>query len=186
VKSSYRRFNIKGITPGDDVAAIQQVIQRRYQQEHPKIPDLILIDGGPAQLAVANQTLIKLNHSPILLIGVAKGASRKPGLETLYRVDQPPINLPPDSPALHLIQQIRDEAHRFAITGHRQQRDKKRITSVLEKIPGIGAKRRRELLLHFGGIQALTRASLEELEQVIGISQSLAKRIYTALHHDTI
>lgn len=186
VKSDYRRFNIKEITPGDDVAAMHQILLRRYQKlqiNDAKMPDLILIDGGPTQLSAALKTLQELNIKDINLMGVAKGVTRKPGLETLHIPDQPPLHLTPDSLALHLIQQIRDEAHRFAITGHRQKRDKKRVTSSLETIPGIGAKRRRELLRYFGGIQAINRASLEEIAKVPGISQALAKRIFAALHN---
>ncbi len=184
LKSDYRHFNIKEITPGDDVAAMRQAIFRRYQGTLAKslpLPDVILIDGGLTQLAVAKKILAELHIHEILLIGVAKGVTRKPGLETLHIADYPPIHLPTDSPALHLIQQIRDEAHRFAITGHRNQRDKKRLKSSLESIPGIGAKRRRELLLHFAGIQAIKHASLEELKKVPGISHALAERIYEAL-----
>lgn len=185
VKSDYRRFNIKGVTPGDDVGAMHQALLRRYQRsqaENAKLPDLLLIDGGPTQLSAALKTLQELNIQGITLLGVAKGVTRKPGLETLHIPNQTPIHLSSDSLALHLIQQVRDEAHRFAITGHRRQRDKKRVTSSLESIPGIGAKRRRELLRYFGGIQAINRASLEEIAKVPGISQSLAERIFAALH----
>jgi excinuclease ABC subunit C len=185
LKSDYRRFNIKNITPGDDVAAMHQVIQRRYQRlqaEQAVLPDIILIDGGRTQLKAAEQIISHLGIHGILLIGVAKGPARKPGLETLYISGKPAMHLDSDSLALHLIQHIRDEAHRFAITSHRKQRDKKRHTSVLESIPGIGAKRRREILRYFGGIQAINRASLEELTKVPGISQSLAQRIFEALH----
>lgn len=185
VKSDYRRFNITNITPGNDFAAMQQALSRRYkrlQTEGASFPDILLIDGGKPQLSAAEQVLGELNIHSILLIGVAKGVTRKPGFETLYIPNKLPIHLPPDSLSLHLIQQIRDEAHRFAITGHRNRRDKKRVTSSLETIPGIGAKRRRELLRYFGGIQAINRASLEELAKVPGISQSLAERIYEALH----
>lgn len=185
VKSDYRRFNIKNITPGDDIAAMQQVIQRRYQRlytEQGSLPDIILIDGGRTQLKAAEQAISTIGIQGILLIGVSKGPTRKPGLETLHISGKHAIHLDSDSLALHLIQQIRDEAHRFAITGHRKQRDKKRYTSVLESIPGIGAKRRREILHYFGGIQAINRASLEELANVPGISYSLAKRIFEALH----
>jgi excinuclease ABC subunit C len=185
VKNDYRRFNIKEITPGDDIAAMHQAIRRRYQRlqaESAVLPDIILIDGGPTQLKAAEQIIHELDIKGIILIGVAKGPTRKPGLETLHIPGKPARHLNSDSMALHLIQQIRDEAHRFAITGHRKQRDKKRHTSVLESIPGIGAKRRREILLYFGGIQAINRASLEELAKVPGISQSLAKRIFEALH----
>jgi excinuclease ABC subunit C len=185
VKRDYRRFNIKNVTPGNDVAAIHQAVFRRYQRlqtELSPLPDLVLIDGGLGQLAAAQKALNELNIHEIILIGVAKGAGRKPGLETLHFINKPAINLPMDSPALLLIQRIRDEAHRFAITSHRKQRAKKRFTSSLEKIPGIGKKRRRELLTHFGGIQAINRASLKELCEVTGISESLAKQIFEALH----
>lgn len=189
VKNDYRRFNIKGITPGDDVAAMHQALTRRYQRlqsENAKFPDLLLIDGGPTQLAAAQKTMQELAIHSILLVGVAKGEGRKPGLETLHIPGRGAVHLAPDSFALHLIQQVRDEAHRFAITGHRQQRDKKRLTSSLEEIPGIGAKRRRELLRYFGGIQSIKRASLEEIARVPGISQSLAERIFAALHNTVV
>lgn len=187
LKSDYRRYNISGITPGDDFAAMHQALTRRFKHlDEEKTPDILLIDGGKPQLTSAQQALSELNIKNILLIGVAKGVTRKPGFETLFLTDKTAIHLPPDSLALHLIQQIRDEAHRFAITGHRNRRDKKRVTSSLEAIPGIGAKRRRELLRYFGGIQAINHASLEELAKVPGISQSLAERIFTALHDVTI
>ena len=185
LKSDYRRFNITDITPGDDPAAMRQAIMRRYkrvQSEEGKYPDILVIDGGAVQLSVAYKVLNELNVHSVLLMGVSKGEGRKPGLETLHFIDQPPIHLPADSPALHLIQQIRDEAHRFAITGHRLRRDKKRTTSSLELIPGIGPKRRRELLRYFGGIQSINRASLDELEKVPGMSRSLAERLFAALH----
>ncbi len=186
VKSDYRRFNIKGITPGSDTGAMDQVLRRHYQRllnEPEKIPDILLVDGGKTQLHAVEKVLKELTISNIHLMGVAKGVTRKAGYETLYQVDLPPIHLPQDSHALHLIQQIRDEAHRFAITGHRLRRDKKRKTSFLEMIPGIGPKRRRELLRHFGGIQELSRASLEEIAKVPGINQSLAKKILEALQN---
>ncbi len=173
IKNHYRRFNISDITPGDDVAAMRQALLRRYkrlQSEEAVLPDILLIDGGKPQLNAARSVLEKLEIDSIFLIGVAKGITRKPGFETLYFIDRAPIHLSPDTLALHFIQQIRDEAHRFAITGHRMRRDKKRVTSSLETIPGVGAKRRRELLQFFGGIQALKRASLEELARVPGIS----------------
>jgi excinuclease ABC subunit C len=188
VKSAYRRFNITGITEGDDTAAMHQVLTRRYERlkdEQSKMPDLILIDGGLPQLSAAQKTFRELALPFLNLIGVAKGATRKPGLETLHLPDKTTIQLSHDSLALHLIQQIRDEAHRFAITGHRQKRAKKRRTSFLEEIPGIGAKRRRELLRYFGGIQAISRASLLELTKVPGISQSLAEKIFAAIHHES-
>ncbi len=155
---------------------------KKLQTDHATLPEILLIDGGLAQLHAAQKVLSELQIHDIIAIGVAKGVTRKPGYETLHIPDQAPTHLAPDSLALHLIQQIRDEAHRFAITGHRLQRDKKRRTSTLESIPGIGAKRRRELLRYFGGIQAINRASLEELEKVPGISASLAQRIFAALH----
>lgn len=187
LKSDYRRFNISGITPGDDIAAMKQVLSRRYkraQSEPEKIPDIIFIDGGKPQLNAAINTIKELGmHEGVLIVGIAKGITRKPGYETLIFSDKAPMHLPPDSHALHLIQHIRDEAHRFAITGHRQRRDKKRHTSILESIPGVGAKRRRELLRYFGGIQAINHASLDEIAKVPGISRSLAERIFEALHN---
>lgn len=185
VKSHYRRFNITGVTAGDDIAAMKQALTRHYKRlnlEEGLLPDVLLIDGGIPQLNAAKAVLSELDIHSIFLIGVAKGVTRKPGFETLHFVDGNVIHLPSDSLALHLIQQIRDEAHRFAITGHRMQRDKKRVTSSLETIPGVGAKRRRELLRYFGGIQAINRASLDEIAKVPGISQALAQRIFTALH----
>jgi excinuclease ABC subunit C len=186
VKSNYRRFNINNITPGDDIAAMRQAIMRRYkrlQTEEAELPDILLIDGGIPQLNAAQAILAELNIHAIFLVGVAKGVTRKPGFETLHFTERNPVHLPSDSLALHLIQQIRDEAHRFAITGHRLRRDKKRVTSSLESIAGVGAKRRRELLRYFGGIQAINRASLEEIAKVPGISLALAKKIFTALHN---
>ncbi|RYZ82645.1 MAG: excinuclease ABC subunit UvrC, partial [Moraxellaceae bacterium] len=157
LKSDYRRFNIEGITPGDDYAAMQQALERRYtrlKKGEGKMPDILLIDGGKGQLSIAKAVLAELGVDDVLMIGVAKGSTRKAGFETLYNAQtDTEIVLNNDSPALHLIQHIRDEAHRFAITGHKQRRDKKRRTSTLEDIPGVGATRRRELLRHFGGIQ---------------------------------
>ncbi|SRR5579883_529412 len=189
LKSDYRRFNINDITPGDDVAAMRQVLQRRFkrlQKEAVSLPDIVLIDGGITQLSVAQSVMTELNIQNVLLVGVSKGPDRKPGFETLHRLDQLPFHLPADSLALHFIQQIRDEAHRFAITGHRQRRDKMRRQSPLELIPGIGAKRRRELLRYFGGIQGLAHASLDELSKVPGINRSLAERIFSIFHDATI
>lgn len=183
LKSDYRHFNIKDITPGDDLAAMRQAIFRRYQGSLSKstpLPDVLLIDGGLTQLGVARKILAELDIHQITLIGVAKGVTRKAGLETLHIGERSPIHLETDSSALHLIQQIRDEAHRFAITGHRNKRDKKRLTSSLETIPGIGVNRRRELLRYFSGIQAIKHASLDELEKVPGINKALAKRIFEA------
>lgn len=184
-KMDYRRFNIEDITPGDDVAAMRQALFRRYKRlknEEENLPDILLIDGGKGQLKQAEQVLEALQMSGILIIGVAKGPGRKSGLESLYFSNCPqPIRLPANSLALHAILTIRDEAHRFAITGHRGRRAKKRRTSALEAIPGIGAKRRRELLRQFGGLQALQNASATDLAKVPGISQRLAEQIYLAL-----
>jgi len=185
-KSDYRRFNIEGITPGDDYAAMDQALHRRYtrlQSGEGRLPDILFIDGGKGQLAAAARVLEELAVSGVLLVGVAKGVTRKPGMEQLFLFgDESPIILPADSPALHLIQQIRDEAHRFAITGHRQRRDRKRKTSLLEEIPGVGPKRRQRLLKQFGGLQGVSRAGIEDLSKVEGISKQLAKQIYEAFH----
>lgn len=185
-RQEYRRYNISGITHGDDYAAMRQALQRRYQKLQAgegKYPDLILIDGGAGQLGVAVEVMAELGLSDIALVGVAKGAERKPGMEQLLRPDvEKPLQLPPDSPALHLIQQVRDEAHRFAITGHRARRGKVRTISSLEDIEGVGEKRRRNLLTHFGGLKGVQQASVEELARVEGISPTLAEKIYQHLH----
>ena len=186
LKSDYRRFNIEGITAGDDYAAMRQALERRYRRvrrgEVP-LPDLLFIDGGKGQLSAVHAILQDLGVSGLSLIGVAKGADRKAGMEQLFLLGRKaPIILPPDSPALHLIQQIRDEAHRFAITAHRQRRSKKRNRSVLEEIPGIGPKRRQRLLKQFGGLQELSRAGIEDLASVEGVSKALAEQIYHAFH----
>nr|SPS06060.1 excinuclease UvrABC, endonuclease subunit [Candidatus Nitrotoga fabula] len=184
--AEYRRYNITGITGGDDYAAMRQALLRRYQKLHAgegMRPDLILIDGGEGQLNVATQVMEQLGLQEIPLMGVAKGVERKPGMEQLLLPQQEkPLQLPPDSPALHLIQQVRDEAHRFAIGGHRAKRGKARTTSMLEEISGIGERRRRNLLARFGGLQGVSQASVEELAQVDGISTALAKKIYQQLH----
>ena len=189
VKSDYRRFNINDISPGDDYAAMRQVLERRYsrvQKEAGSLPDLILIDGGKGQLSAAQGVLHELQLDPIRLVGVAKGASRKAGLETLILAeDYKAIHLPTDSPALHLIQEIRDEAHRFAITGHRQRRGRQRNRSVLETIEGIGAKRRQQLIRFFGGLQGISRAGVEDLAKVPGIHKNLALKIYHHFHAET-
>jgi excinuclease ABC subunit C len=186
LKSDYRRFNIEGITGGDDYAAMGQALERRYRrvkQGEVPLPDLLFIDGGKGQLSAVHAILQDLGVSGLTLIGVAKGADRKAGMEQLFLLGRSaPIILPPDSPALHLIQQIRDEAHRFAITAHRQRRSKKRNRSVLEEIPGIGPKRRQRLLKQFGGLQELTRAGVEDLASVDGVSKILAEQIYQAFH----
>lgn len=187
-KSDYRRFNIEGITPGDDYAALHQALTRRYtrvkQGEYP-IPDLLLIDGGRGQIGAVAEALQDLGLSGLSLVGISKGPDRRPGTEQLWLLGQgAPIILPADSPAMHLIEQIRDEAHRFAITGHRQRRAKARTASVLEEIEGVGPKRRQRLLKTFGGMRGLARAGIEDLAQVDGISQGLAQRIHDALHPD--
>ena len=188
LKSDYRRFNIEGITPGDDYAAMEQALNRRYrriQAEEGRLPDILFIDGGRGQLSAAASVLDELGVQGVTLVGIAKGADRKPGLEQLFLFgQQAPIILPPNSPALHLIQQIRDEAHRFAITGHRQRRGRSRKTSVLEEIPGIGPKRRQRLLRQFGGLQELARAGVDDLSRVEGVSRRLAQQIYEAFHGD--
>lgn len=188
VKSDYRRFNIKGITAGDDYAAMQQALTRRYtklKEGEGKLPDILLIDGGKGQLAEAEKVLEECGVNDVMLIGIAKGPERKPGLETLFLSGKStPVILPEASPALHLLQQIRDEAHRFAITGHRQQRAKARKQSSLESIEGMGPKRRQQLLKQFGGLQGITRAGVEEIASVPGISKQLAQRIYDILHPD--
>jgi excinuclease ABC subunit C len=195
VKSDYRRFNIENIVPGDDYAAMHQALTRRYtrlKEEDGKFPDVLLIDGGKGQLTQAQAVMEAVQIAGITLVAVAKGPSRKPGLEQLFLSGRSqlsgsgqPIILGHDSSALHLIQQIRDEAHRFAITGHRSRRSKTRITSALESIPGVGAKRRQRLLQQFGGLQWVKRAGVEDLEKVPGISQELAERIYAALHDNS-
>jgi excinuclease ABC subunit C len=187
--AQYRRYNISGITPGDDYAAMRQALTRRYQklaEDGPKEegtrPDLILIDGGLGQLHIAMEVMHELGLNDLALVGVAKGEERKPGLEQLVFPDGSAKQLQSDDPALHLIQQIRDEAHRFAITGHRAKRGKARTASSLEEIIGIGDKRRRNLLTHFGGLREVAQASIEQLCQVEGISKSLAEKIYQQLH----
>ncbi|MEC8297011.1 MAG: excinuclease ABC subunit UvrC [Pseudomonadota bacterium] len=185
-KSDYRRYNIEGITPGDDYAAMAQALKRRYKsvKEVQKIPDLLLIDGGKGQLAQAEAFFEDWPHDKKpMLLGVAKGTTRKPGLETLILAGSHQV-LPMDShsPGLHLIQHIRDESHRFAITGHRNRRQKVKTTSSLESIPGIGAKRRQTLLKFMGGLQGLKKASKDEISNVPGISPELAETIYDHLH----
>jgi excinuclease ABC subunit C len=185
-KAEYRRFNINDIVPGDDYAAMRDALSRRYRRVvagEGKLPDLVLIDGGKGQLGVACEVFAELGLSDVLLIGVAKGEERKPGLEQLIIAGRAnPLQLPGEHPALHLIQQIRDEAHRFAIQGHRARRGKARTTSTLESISGVGAKRRQSLLARFGGLKGLLSASVDELAQVEGISRELAARIYDQLH----
>jgi excinuclease ABC subunit C len=185
-KSLYRRFNIKDIQPGDDYAAIRQAVLRRYEKVatgEGVAPTLILIDGGKGQVSVAASALEELGLSHLPMLGVAKGEARKPGLESLIFADgREPLQLAPEHPALHLIQEIRDEAHRFAVSGHRAQRGKVRRTSRLEDIGGIGPKRRKALITHFGGLQGISDAGVDQLTAVPGISRELAEKIYTALH----
>jgi excinuclease ABC subunit C len=185
-KSEYRRFNIRGITPGDDYAAMRQVLERRYQrvsEEGGKIPDLILIDGGKGQTSVASAVLRDLGLHQVCVVGVAKGPERKPGMEELIlESEERSLELAPSHPGLHLIQQIRDEAHRFAVVGHRARRGKARTTSMLNEIPGIGAKRRQALIEHFGGLRGVQAAAIDDIAKVAGISRPLAERIYRHLH----
>jgi len=183
-KSDYRRFNVTGEKAGDDYGAMRNAIERRYtrlQREEAVLPDLLLIDGGRGQLMQAIEVLADLRISGVTSVGVAKGTARKPGLERLFVPGRTaPIVPPPDSPALHLIQRIRDEAHRFAVTGHRHRRNRTRRVSVLERIPGIGTRRRQRLLSEFGGLQGVSRAGIEDLIRVRGISRDLALAIYEA------
>ncbi len=189
IKSDYRRYNIEGVTPGDDYAALHQALTRRYihlRDEQERLPDVLFVDGGKGQLAQARKVLNELGVTGLMVAGIAKGPERKPGLETLYLFEESrPIILPVDSAALHLVQQIRDEAHRFAIAGHRQRRARGRATSVLESIPGIGIKRRQALLGQFGGLKQLARAGVEDIAQVDGISAELARRIYAVFHDES-
>lgn len=190
VKNDYRRFNIESITPGDDYAAMEQVLTRRFERltkGEGKLPDILLIDGGKGQLTQAANVLKRFELDSLLLLGIAKGISRRAGQETLFLKEGTrfrEIAIVTESPALHLLQQVRDEAHRFAITAHRQRRANTRKKSTLEEIPGLGPKRRRELLRHFGGQQGLRRASESELAKVVGISAKLAALIYEHFHVD--
>ena len=185
--SEYRRYNVKDVTPGDDYGAMRYALDVRYRKlaegEGGKVPDLILIDGGLGQLNAARGIMGDLGLGHVPMIGVSKGEERKPGMEQLvFPNEDVPRRLPPDSPALHLIQQVRDEAHRFAITGHRAKRGKARVTSRLEDIGSVGPKRRQTLLAHFGGMQGVVAASIDDLAKVEGISRTLAERIYNELH----
>lgn len=190
VKSDYRRFNIKDIAPGDDYAAMDQVLKRRFTRlakGEAKIPNIVLIDGGKGQLTQAHNVLEQFQLPEMLLLGIAKGISRRAGQETLFvKLGSlyKEIAIPTESPALHLLQQVRDEAHRFAITGHRARRGKARTVSPLEQIPGLGPKRRRDLLKHFGGQQGINKASEAEIAKVAGISRKLAENIYGHLHNN--
>lgn len=187
VKSDYRRFNIEGITAGDDYAAMHQAVLRRFrrlqQGEYP-MPDILLIDGGKGQVAEAQKALAELEINNVMIVGVAKGPDRKAGMEKIILPDRElPVDVKSGASALLLIQQIRDEAHRFAITGHRQRRGKAQRQSTLEEIPGLGPKRRQALLKQFGGLQGVTRAGVDALASIDGISRQLAQRIYDTFHH---
>lgn len=188
LKSEYRRFNIAGVTGGDDYAALTQALQRwgtRLTGAGAGVPDVLLIDGGRGQLGAAAAAVDELRSGGMRLVAVAKGPGRHPGRERLYlERRKAPLKLPANSPALYLVQQLRDEAHRFAIAGHRARRHKRRTASPLEGIPGVGPKRRRELLRRFGGLQAVTRAGVDDLARVKGISRRLAKLIYEHVHSD--
>ena len=186
LKSDYRRFNIDGITPGDDYAAMSQALSRRYtriKKGEGLLPDILFIDGGKGQLSEAEKIFEELQIKGVTLVGIAKGPTRKAGLESLILSGRPELSLAQDNPGLHLIQHIRDESHRFAITAHRNRRGKKRTESVLEGIDGVGPKRRRSLLRHFGGSAQVASAGLEELAKVEGISRILAEHIYATLHN---
>ncbi len=186
LKSDYRRFNIRGITPGDDYAALHQALMRRYlrlQKGEGVLPDVLFIDGGKGQLRQAREVLEELQIGGVTLVGVAKRRDRKPGRERLILAEPAvTVTLAADSPALHLIQQIRDEAHRFAITGHRQRRTKTQQASILDLIPGIGPRRKKLLLQQFGGLQGVARAGVEDLSRLPGIDKALARRIYDTFH----
>jgi excinuclease ABC subunit C len=185
-RAEYRRFNIRDVTPGDDYAALRQALERRYARitaEEGRLPDLILIDGGRGQVAAARAALAELGIGDVPIVGVAKGPARRPGEEALVlEAESAVLALPPEHPGLHLVQTIRDEAHRFAVAGHRARRSRTRTTSTLADIPGIGAKRRQRLLAHFGGLQGVQEAAVDELAKVPGVSRALAERIYRHLH----
>jgi excinuclease ABC subunit C len=185
-RGEYRRFNVRDVAPGDDYAAMRQVMARRYERvsaQGGKVPDLVLVDGGKGQARAARAALVELGMNDVSVVGVAKGPERKPGLEELViEAEGAALSLPPTHPGLHLVQQIRDEAHRFAIVGHRARRAKTRTASALTQIPGIGALRRQRLLAHFGGLREVQAAAIDELMRVVGISRPLAERIYKALH----
>lgn len=185
VKSDYRRFNIEGVARGDDYGAIEQTIRRRYSrlaQGEGVLPDVVVIDGGVGQVNRAAEVLNTLHLEDIALLGIAKGPTRKPGLETIVQMGGGELALPPNGPAMHLLQQVRDEAHRFAIAGHRGRRQKQKRRSVLDDIPGIGPRRKRELLAHFGSVASISGASPEEISKVPGISRKLAMEIHGSLH----
>lgn len=184
-KAEYRRFNIVGITPGDDYAAMKQALSRRFKRAtaEKNMPDILIVDGGKGQVHVAQSVLQDLSVKGVVLLGIAKGPKRKAGFEQLILADQNRERvLSPDSPALHLLQHIRDEAHRFAITFHRKKRQKSGLESSVEAIEGVGSKRRKALLLHFAGIRGLSKAPAHEIAKVPGISRSLADKIYRHFH----
>jgi excinuclease ABC subunit C len=185
-KAEYRRFNMRDVKPGDDYAAMREVLARRYGRitaEAGRIPDLVLIDGGKGQVSSAKSILVELGLNDVAIVGVAKGPERKPGLEELIiEAEARSLQLPHSHPGLHLIQAIRDEAHRFAIVGHRARRGKARTTSMLNEIPGIGAKRRQALIEAFGGLTGVQAAAIDDIAKVEGISRPLAERIYKHLH----
>jgi len=186
VKSDYRRFNIGEVAAGDDYGALRQALLRRYtriKRGEAALPDLLMVDGGKGQLTEAIRVLGELQIEGVEIAAVAKGRSRRPGQEQVFLAGRErPFILPPDSPALRLVQQIRDEAHRFAIAGHRARRGKSRRRSVLEDVPGLGPKRRSLLLREFGGLQGVDKASVEDLSRVKGIGRGLAEKIYDTLH----
>jgi excinuclease ABC subunit C len=182
----YRRFNVSPEQAGDDYAAMREALTRRCARivagEHPA-PDLLVIDGGKGQVAVAAEVLAEQGLHNTALIGIAKGPERKPGLEDIvFPARDEVLNLPPDHPGLHLLQQIRDEAHRFAIQGHRARRGKARTSSTLQEISGVGSRKRQTLLAHFGGLRGVQAASVEDIARVPGISRALAERIFAELH----
>ena len=184
-KSDYRRFNIEGVPSGDDYGAIEQAIRRRYTrlaEGEGVLPDALIIDGGAGQVARAAEVLEQLQVDNVALLGIAKGTTRKPGLETIILAGHGELALPPNGPAMHLLQHIRDEAHRFAISAHRGRRQKQRRQSALDEVPGVGPRRKRELLAHFGSVTAIKGASVEEIAKVPGLSRKLATEIHGSLH----
>jgi len=186
IKKEYRRFNIRGVTPGDDYAALRQALERRYRHvragEVPA-PDVLLIDGGAGQISQVHEVLAELGFADLVLVGVAKGPDRRPGQERLFVYGaNAPVTPEAHAPAARLIQRIRDEAHRFAITGHRRKRARRYNESVLEVVPGLGPAKRRALLKHFGGLQGVMRAGVADLTQVSGIGAALARSLYDHLH----
>ena len=186
LKKDYRRFNITGVAPGDDYAALRQAVQRRYtriREGEVDRPDLLLIDGGPAQLAGVREELLTLGFEDLPVIGVSKGADRRAGQERLHRIGEAAPLIPgPESQGLKLVQRIRDEAHRFAIAGHRRRRARRFNESILETVPGLGPAKRRALLRHFGGLQGVLKAGVADLERVQGIGATLARSLYDHLH----